>query len=151
MAGRLFAEVREKRGLCYSVYATYAAGRERGAVFGYAGTTPPRAQQTLDVMVGELRRLSDGVDESEFQRAIVGMKSRLVMQGESTGARAGSLATDQYVLGRPRGLDELATRVDGVTHEALNAFLREHPPGEMTVTTIGPDPLKTEELLAISC
>lgn len=150
MSGRLFTEVREKRGLCYSVYATYAAGRERGAVFGYAGTTTPRAQQTLDVMAGELRRLSDGIDESEFQRAIVGMKSRLVMQGESTGARAGSLATDQYVLGRPRGLDELADRVDGVTHEALNAFLRDNPPGEMTITTIGPEPLKTEELLAVS-
>ncbi len=144
MSGRLFTEVREKRGLCYSVYATYAASRERGAVFGYAGTTTPRAQETLDVMVGELTRLSKGVDESEFQRAIVGMKSSLVMQGESTGARAGAIANDQFVLGRPRSLDELADRVDGVTLEALNTFLREQPPGSMTITTIGPEALNVE-------
>jgi len=150
MSGRLFTEVREKRGLCYSVYATYAASRERGAVFGYAGTTTPRAQETLDVMVGELVRLSKGIDESEFQRAMVGMKSNLVMQGESTGARASSIATDQFVLGSPRTLDELARRVDAVTHDALNTYLADNPPGDMTITTIGPEALKTDELLAVS-
>jgi predicted Zn-dependent peptidase len=150
MSGRLFTEVREKRGLCYSVYATYAAGRERGGVFGYAGTTAARAQETLEVMVGEHVRLSKGIDESEFQRAMVGMKSGLVMQGESTGARASSIATDQFVLGRPRGLDELADRVDGVTHEALNKFLGENPPGEMTVTTIGPEALEVGEEEAVN-
>ena len=142
MSGRLFTEVREKRGLCYSVYATYAAGKDRGAVFGYAGTTTPRAQETLDVMAGELRRLSEGIDQSEFERAIVGMKSNLVMQGESTGARAGAIAVDQYVLGRPRTLDELAERVDKVTLEALNNFLHEQPPGDFTIATIGPEELK---------
>ena len=142
MSGRLFTEVREKRGLCYSVYATYAASRERGAVFGYAGTTTPRAQETLDVMVGELVRLSKGIDESEFQRAMVGMKSNLVMQGESTGARASSIATDQFILGKPRTLDELAERVDSVTHEALNHYLAANPPGDMTITTIGPEALQ---------
>lgn len=146
MSGRLFTEVREKRGLCYSVYATYAGSRDRGAVFGYAGTTTPRAQETLDVMAGELRRMSEGVDESEFARAIVGMKSRLVMQGESTGARASAIATDQYVLGRPRTLDELAARVDAVTLDGLNDFLRDNPPGAFTLTTIGPEALKTDKV-----
>jgi len=150
MSGRLFTEVREKRGLCYSVYATYAASRERGAVFGYAGTTTPRAQETLDVMVGELIRLSKGINESEFQRAMVGMKSNLVMQGESTGARASSITTDQFILGKPRTLDESAKRVDSVTLEGLNDYLAANPPGDMTITTIGPEALKTEELLAVS-
>jgi len=147
MSGRLFTEVREKRGLCYSVYATYAAGKDRGAVFGYAGTTTPRAQETLDVMAMELRRLADGVDQSEFDRAIVGMKSNLVMQGESTGARAGAIAVDQYILGRPRTLDDLASRVDGVTLSALNGYLRDNPPGTFTVSTIGPEPMKVEDIM----
>jgi predicted Zn-dependent peptidase len=150
MSGRLFTEVREKRGLCYSVYATYAAGRDRGAVFGYAGTTTPRAQETLDVMAGELRRLSEGIDQSEFDRAIVGMKSNLVMSGESTSARAGAIAVDQYVLGRPRSLDELAQRVDAVTLDTLNGYLRDCPPGDFTLTTIGPEALKTEQVLTAS-
>jgi predicted Zn-dependent peptidase len=142
MSGRLFTEVREKRGLCYAVYATYAAMRDTGAVFAYAGTTPQRASETLEVMESELRRLGDGVEREEFDRAAVGLKSRVVMQGESTSARAQAIAQDQYLLDRPRTLDELAGEIDAVTHEKLNAFLAEHRPQQFTSLTIGPEPLR---------
>ncbi len=141
MSGRLFTEVREKRGLCYSVFATYSGQKDRGVMLAYAGTTVPRAQETLDVMTAELRRVHDGVEADEFNRAIVGMKSRLVMQGESTGARAGAIAMDQYLLGRPRTLDELAARVDSVTLDRLNDYLAANRPGPMTVVTVGPEAL----------
>ena len=141
MSGRLFTEVREKRGLCYAVYAAYASHRDRGAVLGYAGTTAPRAQETLDVFRSELVRLSEGIEEDEFDRAIVGMKSRLVMQGESTDARARAITTDQYIFGRPRSLDEWSARVDGIRIDALRNFVAENPPGPMTIVTIGPQPL----------
>lgn len=142
MSGRLFTEVREKRGLCYAVQAAYAGQKRRGAMLAYAGTTTPRAQETLDVMTAELRRLSKGVESDEFDRAIVGMKSRLVMQGESTSARAAAIATDQYLFGAPRTLDALADEVDGVTLDALNDYLAANEPGEMTVITIGPAELR---------
>ena len=145
MSSRLFTEVREKRGLCYAVAAQYGADRDRGVVLGYAGTTAPRAQETFDVLTAELRRLSEGVGDDEFRRAIIGMKSNLIMQGESTGARANAIAADQYNLGRPRSLDELTAEVDAVTIERLNEFLRTHPPGPMTVVTIGPDALDVEQ------
>ena len=141
MSGRLFTEVREKRGLCYAVFASYIGQRDRGVVLSYAGTTAPRAQETLDVLVGELRRLSDGIEQDEFDRAVVGMKSRLVMQGESTAARARAIAVDQYLLGRPRTLGELADRVDSITLQKLRRFVADHPPGEMTIVTIGPSAL----------
>jgi predicted Zn-dependent peptidase len=141
MSSRLFTEVREKRGLCYSVYASYAAMRDRGAVLGYAGTTTARAQQTLDVFVGELRRMAQGVDADELNRAMVGMKARLVMQGESSGARAGAIAADQYVHGRPRTLDELAQRVDAVTLDDVNRFVADHAIDDITIVTIGPEAL----------
>ncbi len=141
MSGRLFTEVREKRGLCYAVYAMYAGQRDRGAMLAYAGTSTPRAQDTLDVLTQELERLSNGVEPDEFERAIVGMKSRLVMQGESTAARAAAIAADQYTHGRPRTLDERAAEVDAVTLDDLNAFLAEHLPEDMTIVTIGPEPL----------
>lgn len=141
MSGRLFTEVREKRGLVYSVYASYAGQKDRGEVLAYAGTTAPRAQETLDVLTAELRRLSEGINESEFDRAIVGMKSGLVMQGESTSARAASIATDVYVFGQPRSLDHAAAEVDAVTLKQLNAFVAQNPPGQMTLVTIGPDAL----------
>ncbi len=141
MSSRLFTEVREKRGLCYAVYAGYVGGRDRGSMIGYAGTTVPRAQETLDVLRHELRRLSEGIDDGEFNRAIIGMKSRLVMQGESTGARAQAIATDQYVFGRPRSLDERSARVDTVAVDALRKFVADNPPGDMTIVTVGPKPL----------
>lgn len=142
MSGRLFTEVREKRGLCYAVYAAYAGQRERGAVISYAGTTTPRAQETLDVLVGEHRRLGDGIEDDEFERAIVGMKSRLVMQGESTSARARAIAADQYIYGKPRSLEEVAAKVDTVTVDKLRSFVAEQRPGNMTIVTVGPDALK---------
>lgn len=143
MSGRLFTEVREKRGLCYSVYATYAGSKHRGAVLSYVGTTVPRAQETLDVLTGELRRLSDGIEADEFARAIVGMKSRLVMQGESTNARAHAIAQDQYVFGRPRTLQERREQVDALTLDAVRQYVADHRPSTMTIVTIGPEALNT--------
>ncbi|WP_200761429.1 M16 family metallopeptidase [Poriferisphaera corsica] len=141
MSGRLFTEVREKRGLCYSVYATYGSQRDRGMVFAYAGTTTARAQETIDVMIQELNRLSQGIDESEFARAIVGMKSRLVMQGESTAARAAAIANELFIRGQFMTLDEWATYTDQITIDNLNRFLKENPPNKMTVVTMGENQL----------
>ena len=141
MSGRLFTEVREKRGLCYSVYAAYAAGRDRGAMLAYAGTTAPRAQETLDVLAGELKRLSQGIEQSEFARAIVGMKSRVIMSGESTGARSYTIGSQQIIMGAPLTLAELAARIDAVTLDAVNQYVKANPPGPMTMVTIGPTKL----------
>jgi predicted Zn-dependent peptidase len=142
MSGRLFTEVREKRSLCYSVNAAYSAGRGRGYVALYAGTTPERAEQTLEVSIAEVEKLRDGVTEAEYQRAIIGLKSRLVMQGESTSARASALAHDFYKLGRARTLDEVSAEVDRVTLERLNGYLESRALGPMTVFSIGPKPLQ---------
>src|SRR5256714_348213 len=91
MSSRLFAEVREKRGLCYSVYAFHETFKDRGTMLAYAGTRSDRAQQTLDVTVGELRRLKDGIEDDEIDRVKAGLKSSLIMQEESTSARAGAI------------------------------------------------------------
>ena len=120
MSSRLFTEVREKRGLCYSVGMSYAAGRDRGISQVYAGSTPERAQRTLDCIRTELSRASSGVSAEEFAGAIVGLKSRLVMQGESSLARASAIAGDVFRIGRPRPLAEVAAEADGISHAALN-------------------------------
>lgn len=141
MSGRLFSEVREKRGLCYSVSASYAAGKDFGAVAGYVGTTPERAQESLNVMLSELARINTPagkVERDEFDRAVIGMKSRLVFSGESTSGRAASLAYDQHRLGRPRTLEEIAKQIDGVTLDAVNAYLTTRKAGVMTIQTLGP-------------
>lgn len=145
MSCRLFTEVREKRGLCYSVSASYASEAKYGRTVGYVGTTPDKAQQSLDVMLGELRRVrtsAGAITSEEFARAVVGMKSRLVFSGESSGARASALARDFMKLGKPRSLDELTRAIDAVTLESVNTHLqRTANLGEMTVVTLGPTPL----------
>jgi predicted Zn-dependent peptidase len=141
MSGRLFSEVREKRGLCYAVSASYAAGKDFGAVAGYVGTTPERAQESLAVLLSEMARIStpEGmVEKDEFDRAVIGMKSRLVLSGESSSGRAASLAHDQHRLGRPRSLDEIERQIDAVTLEAINGYLATRRPGLVTIQTLGP-------------
>ena len=145
MSGRLFTEVRERRALCYSVHASYGAEARYGRTVAYAGTTPDRAQETLDVLLAELRRLGEPagrVTPEEFERAVVGLKSRLVFSGESSGARAGALAHDVRKTGRPRSLDELARAIDAVTLDDLNDYLGARDLGRLTVATVGPKPLQ---------
>jgi len=137
MSGRLFTEVREKRGLCYAVFASYASYRDRGALLGYAGTTTARAQETLDVMREQIQLIQQGVTQSEFDRAQVGLRSRLVMQGESTSARAAAIAGDQFLLDRPRTLEERTEEIAAVSLDDLNQWLADHPAPAPTIYTIG--------------
>jgi predicted Zn-dependent peptidase len=145
MSGRLFTEVREKRGLCYSVGAGYAPDRDVGTVSAYVGTTPERAQQSLDVLAAEMERINtpDGrVTPEEFDKARVGMKSALVFAGESAAARAGALAADVRKIGRARALSELARDIDAISLDQLNAYLARRTTGSVTVQTLGPAALK---------
>jgi predicted Zn-dependent peptidase len=145
MSSRLFTEVREKRGLCYSVSAWHETFKDRGTMLAYAGTRSERAQQTLDVTVGELRRLKEGISDDEIDRVKAGLKSSLIMQEESTSARAGSIATDWYYLGRVRSFDEIQAAIDGLTPRAVLDYLDRYPVKGMTLVTLGPDPLTMPE------
>jgi predicted Zn-dependent peptidase len=142
MSGRLFTEIREKRGLCYSVGVNYAGLKGLGAIFGYAGTSNERAQATLDCFVAELHRLSDGITEAELDRAKIGLKASTIMTGESTSARAGAIAHDYFMRGRIRTLDEIKDAIDAVTVEQVNAYLRRNEPGPFTIAIVGPKELK---------
>jgi predicted Zn-dependent peptidase len=141
-SSRLFTEVRERRGLCYTVHASLHTQRDRASVLCYAGTTAERAQETLDVTVGELLRLGEGVQQSELDRLKARIKSSLIMQQESTSARSGALARDWYHLGRARSLDEVGRLVDQLTAETINTFLKANPPRDLLVVTLGPQPLE---------
>jgi predicted Zn-dependent peptidase len=145
MAARLFTEVREKRGLCYSVSESYAADRDYGRCLAYVGTTPERAQESLDVLMGELRRVSTPagkVTPDEFQRAMVGIRSSLIFSGESTGARASGLAGDMHRLGRGRTLDEIEAQYAAITVDQVNDYLTRREMGPVTIVTLGPAELR---------
>jgi predicted Zn-dependent peptidase len=141
-SSRLFTEVREKRGLCYTVYASLHTQRDRASVLCYAGTTAERAQETLDVTVQELKKLGSGIEQSELDRLKARIKSSLIMQQESTSARSGALGRDWYHLGRARSLDEVGKLADALSAETINAFLKKNPPSDLLVVTLGPEPLE---------
>ncbi|MEX0678297.1 MAG: pitrilysin family protein [Pirellulales bacterium] len=141
-SSRLFIEVREKRGLCYSVFATMHTLRDRGSVLCYAGTTAERAQETLDVTLCELVRVAEGVESDELDRLKARIKSGLIMQQESSIARAGAIARDWYHLGRVRTLEEISRLLDDLSCESINRYLAAHPPGDFTIVTLGPKPLE---------
>jgi predicted Zn-dependent peptidase len=142
MSSRLFTEVREKRGLCYSVSASLQTQLTQARVLCYAGTTTERAQETLDVTFAELLRLREGVEQSELERLKARIKSGLIMQQESTSARSAAIARDWYHLGRVRTLEELGRQVDELSASSINEYLDEHPPSNFTFATLGPQPLK---------
>ena len=143
MSARLFTEVREKRGLCYAIGARYHALKDAAGIMCYAGTTPDKAQETLDVITSEFSRLADGISDEELARAKVGLKSALILQSESSSSRAGAVGGDYYVLGRVRSLDEIKDAVEATTVESVVGFLRNKRFEDFTVVTIGPRKVTT--------
>ena len=155
MSSRLFDRVREKHGLCYSVWASTHSMPPRsamtprsggdslgvGAVFGYAGTTPARAQQTLDLTLHEVMHLVDGLEEAELDRWKVRIQSSLIMEQESAGSRAGSLASDLMQIGRVMPTEELEQIIESITLDQIKNYYQSNTPDSIRVTTIGPEPL----------
>jgi len=137
MFGRLFIEVREKRGLCYSVYSRHSATKKFGTMTAYAGTTPERAHETLEVMVKELRSVVGTVTDEELSRAKANLKSGLVMGEESPGSRASSNAADYFLDGRVRPLTEIISEVDKVDSVAIDSHFNKFPAKSFMLLTLG--------------
>ena len=142
MSSRLFTEVREKRGLCYAVGANYNGLKQAAGISCYAGTTPDKAQETIDVIISEFNRLGKDITESEIARAKVGLKSSLIMQSESSSSRANGIAGDYYLLGRVRSIDEIKEKLEEVSVETVTNFLENNKFDGYTVVTIGPESVK---------
>jgi predicted Zn-dependent peptidase len=138
MSARLFTEVREKRGLCYAIGARYHSLKEAAGIMCYAGTTPDKAQETLDCIICEFNRLSEEITPEEIATAKVGLKSSLIMQSESSSSRAGGIGSDYYMLGKVRSLDEIKDRIEQTTIDSVLEFLRNNKFKDFTAVTIGP-------------
>lgn len=142
MAGRLFVEVREKRGLVYRVSASHSAAKGRAGVFVYAGTTPDKAQETLKVILEELHKLREGVSDEELQRAKADLKARLVMQSEITSYRASQLVNDWWHIGRVRSIEEIKAAIDAVSSADIERHVAAYPAWPHTLVTLGPQELE---------
>jgi len=139
MSSRLFQEVREIRGLCYSVYAFHASYDDTGLFAMYAGTDPNDVEELMRVCVDEIARAADTITEIEVERAKTQMKAGLLMALESSSARAEQLARHMIVFGRPLPIEEIVRKIEEVTVESVSAaghaLLSR---GRPTVAVLGP-------------
>jgi predicted Zn-dependent peptidase len=138
MSSRLFQEVREKRGLVYSIYS-FASAYADGGLFGiYAGCDPDQAKELVPVVCGETVRVADDVTEEEVRRAKAQMKAGLMMSLESTGARAEQLGHQLHAYGRPLTTAEILERIAAVDREAVVRAARSLLSAPPTLAAIGP-------------
>ena len=142
MSSRLFTEVREKRGLCYSVNASITTAESYGRVICYCGSSSEKAPQALDVIVHEIDRLSEApVAESELARMKIGAKSDLVMQRESTRQRADAMIGDWRRLNRVPSLEEKIAMYDNLTTWDIESYFAARPHRRFRLASLGPEPL----------
>jgi predicted Zn-dependent peptidase len=141
MSSRLFTEIREKRGLCYAIGARYHGLKEAAGIMCYAGTTPDKAQETVEMIIAEFNRLKDGISDEEVKRAKAGLKSALILQSESSSSRSSAIASDYYILGRVRSLDEIKEGIEKTTVDSVVNYLKENNFENFFVVTIGPKEL----------
>lgn len=139
MSSRLFQEIRETRGLAYSIYSFSAAHADSGLLGIYAGSSDEVAGELARLIAEEVKKLCDGVAGPELERARTQLKAGLLMSLESTSSRIEQLARQVLVFGRVIDIDELVARVDAVDSEAVarvaQRMLVEGPP---SLATVGP-------------
>ncbi|HWB71038.1 MAG TPA: pitrilysin family protein, partial [Egibacteraceae bacterium] len=139
MASRLFQEVRERRGLVYSVYSYTGMHVDAGTFAIYAGTAPHRVDEVLRVVRGELRTLVDGgLFEAELARAKGHLVGSTVLALEDTGSRMNrlgkALTTDTQLL----SLDETIAAVEAVSADDVLTLARQLLAGPFTLAVVGP-------------
>lgn len=142
MSSRLFTEVREKRALVYSVGASSVSLRGAAATYAYAGTTAPRAAETLKVLKHELVRLGQDLTQEECDRAKIGFKAHLLMDQESTGSRVRELLDDVYYEGRVVPVAEVVERIKTVSADEVMRYWNKHPVEPYALVTLGREALE---------
>jgi predicted Zn-dependent peptidase len=139
MSSRLFQEVREKRGLAYSVYSFASSYSDSGYLGLYAGCTPARTDQVLSLMSAELERVAEhGITAEELRRGIGQLRGGLVLGMEDSGSRMTRLGKAELVYGEYLGLDEALARIDAVDGEQVQTLAAELAGRPRSLAVVGP-------------
>ncbi|MBI5191617.1 MAG: insulinase family protein [Nitrospirae bacterium] len=148
MSSRLFQEIREKRGLAYSVYSYLTSMKDTGLFTIYAGVSPSKAPSVVRLINKELKKLiKDGVSELELSRVREQLKGNMVLSMEHTYTRMSQLAKQELFLGRHYTLDEILASIEKVDVGQVNRLVREtFGGGGVALTALGP--VKKEDIEA---
>jgi len=138
MSSRLFQEVREKRGLCYSIYSFMSAMTDSGMIGVYAGADGAQAGLTLELAIDELKKVAAEAGVEETDRAKAQLRASLLMSRESTSMRAEQLAQQLLIHGRPLSPDEVRAEVDNVDRAVVQAVAAKALAGPAALALVGP-------------
>lgn len=140
VSSRLFQEIREKRGLSYSVYSFLSDYSDGGTITVYAGTRAREVGQVLDLIHREIRKLArNGIDGAELKRTKDQMKGSLMLSLESSHSRMNKLAKDELITGTHTTLGDLITEIEGVTEQQVFQTARNlFSSGRIALTGLGP-------------
>lgn len=150
VSSRLFQEVREKRGLSYSIYSFLTGYTDGGTVTVYAASRAREVERVLDVIDREIRKLAkSGVDREELKRTKDQMKGSLMLSLESSHSRMNKLAKDELLSGRHTSLEEMITEVDAVSEQQVHRVAQDlFGGGHIALTALGP--LTTRQVTALN-
>jgi predicted Zn-dependent peptidase len=139
MSSRLFQEVREKRGLVYSTYSFASSYADAGYFGMYAGCTPSKVRQVLDLLGAELDKLAEGgISDEELRKAVGQLCGGIVLALEDTGSRMSRLGRAELVSGEYQDIDETLRQIKAVTAADVRTLARELAAAPRTVTVVGP-------------
>jgi len=138
MSSRLFQEVREKRGLCYSVYAFHWGFSDTGIFGVHAATGQQDIDRLVPVIINELERAGDRIGKDELDRARAQYRAGLIMSGESAASRASQIARQLLLFGRPIPKEELMERLSALTVDRLTDLSARLFSTKPTLTAVGP-------------
>jgi predicted Zn-dependent peptidase len=138
MSSRLFQEVREKRGLCYTINAFHMPYSDSGLFVLYAGTDEADAPELMRVAIDQVAIATQTLNDAEVARSKAQMKAGLLMALESSEARLGQMARQMLAYGRPIPLEEIVAKVDAVTVESARAAGRALLRGRPAIAALGP-------------
>ncbi|GAC1500321.1 MAG: pitrilysin family protein [Pseudarthrobacter sp.] len=139
MSSRLFQEIREKRGLVYSTYSFASSYADAGYFGMYAGCTPSKVRQVLDLLGRELDKLAEGgISDDELRKAVGQLCGGIVLALEDTGSRMSRLGRAELVSGEYQDIDETLRLIKSVTVQEVQDLARELAAAPRTVTVVGP-------------
>lgn len=138
MASRLFQEVREKRGLAYSIYSFLTNYSDTGVLAVYAGTSKKDSKTLVDVIVDEFHKMTDHITEEEVLRAKAQMKASLLMGLESSSSRARRIAHTLLSFGHYISIEEIIQKIDQLTVDHAYQFARDTLSKPLSMASLGP-------------
>jgi predicted Zn-dependent peptidase len=140
MSSRLFQEVREQRGLAYSIFSYHTSYRDNGMVTIYGGTANNQLNVLFETIQETLENLKrDGITTKELQNSKEQLKGSLMLSLESTNSRMSRNGKNELLLGKHRTLDEILEKVNEVTEDKVNQLAREIFTDEYSIALISPD------------